>query len=85
MRKTAQLVKNHLKGEVTAASEKAMSKIIEQLKKAGFKAPFKMKIAQNEQTCSECGRKKHKDDYWKTHRCPDCQEDYDDWADNNEG
>lgn len=40
MKKTAQLLKSHLKGHKTAESEKIMQKIAGMLKDFGFKGPF---------------------------------------------
>ena len=46
MKKTAQLLKNHIEGKKTKESLKIVSEISEKLKKMGFKAPFKFhKIA----------------------------------------
>ena len=47
MKKTAQLVKEHLKGRKTEASKEVMNKISKKLEEAGFKPPFKMKLAGN--------------------------------------
>ena len=45
MEKTAKLIKDHLQGKQTKNSKKVVAKIFSVLKKAGYKPPFKMKIA----------------------------------------
>ena len=45
MKKIAQLVKKHLKGKQTQSSKKVISHISKKLIEAGFKPPFKYKLA----------------------------------------
>jgi len=45
MKKLARIIINHIQGKQTKTSQKLMNKISKKLKEAGYKPPFKLKIA----------------------------------------